>query len=97
MPPIDCIGAHLEHDSAALGSAVPSQFPPLHLPSDPVRPARTRLRRQPFPAQRLAIMGTVRRWQQSRCAAALAECGTGKPLVSLVNALAMIPLQLVEK
>jgi hypothetical protein len=53
-------------------------------------------------------MGLVRRWQQARAGAVIAECGTGKTLVSLgaiqthaenrpFAALAMVPPQLVEK
>jgi hypothetical protein len=53
-------------------------------------------------------MGLVRRWQQARAGAVIAECGTGKTLISLAavqthaenrpfTALAMVPPQLVEK
>jgi hypothetical protein len=53
-------------------------------------------------------MGLVRRWQQARAGAVIAECGTGKMLISLgavqthaedrpFTALAMVPPQLVEK
>jgi len=53
-------------------------------------------------------MGTVKRWEEARCAAAVAECGTGKTLISLgsvfthakgrpFTSLAMVPPQLVEK
>jgi hypothetical protein len=53
-------------------------------------------------------MGIAKRWQEARCAAAVAECGTGKTLISLgsvfthadgrpFTALAMVPPQLVEK
>jgi hypothetical protein len=53
-------------------------------------------------------MGPVRRWQQARAGAVIAECGTGKTLISLAavqthaggrpfTALAMVPPQLVEK
>jgi hypothetical protein len=67
-----------------------------------------RLLRKPYPAQTLAIMGLVRRWQQAHAGAVIAECGTGKTLISLgavqthaedqrFTALAMVPPQLVEK
>jgi hypothetical protein len=67
-----------------------------------------KLLRKPYPAQTLAIMGLVRRWQQARAGAVIAECGTGKTLISLAavqthaenrpfTALAMVPPQLVEK
>lgn len=108
MSPLASIGAYLDRYGAALSSEVLSKFPPLHLPTDPAWPALARLKRQPFPAQRVAIMGIVKRWQDARCAAAVAECGTGKTLISLgsvfthadgraFNALAMVPPQLVEK
>ncbi len=53
-------------------------------------------------------MGIVKCWQEARCAAAVAECGTGKTLISLgsvfthasarpFTCLAMVPPQLVEK
>jgi hypothetical protein len=53
-------------------------------------------------------MGLLRRWQQARASAVIAECGTGKTLISLAavythaegrpfTALAMVPPQLVEK
>jgi hypothetical protein len=66
------------------------------------------LLRRPYPAQTLAIMGLVRRWQQARAGAVIAECGTGKTLISLGavqthaedrahTTVAMVPPQLVEK
>jgi impB/mucB/samB family C-terminal domain/DNA polymerase-iota, thumb domain len=53
-------------------------------------------------------MGVVKRWNEARGAAVIAECGTGKTLISLgavqvhserrpFTALAMVPPQLVEK
>jgi len=67
-----------------------------------------KLLRKPYAAQTLAIMGLVRRWQQARAGAVIAECGTGKTLISLgaiqthaenrpFTAIAMVPPQLVEK
>jgi hypothetical protein len=78
-----CIGTYLREYGQALGERVLGQFPPLHAPADAVWPGLIRLKRRPFPAQALAIMGTVKRWQEARCAAAVAECGTGKTLISL--------------
>ncbi len=67
-----------------LGEKVLTQFPPLHSPGDPVWPALYQLKRKPFPAQTLAILGIVKRWVQARAAAVVvAECGTGKSLISL--------------
>src|SRR5687768_2393969 len=103
-----CIGDYLRAYGQALGDRVLNQFPPLHGAGDPVSQLLHRLKRRPFPAQSLAIMGITKRWRQARCAAAVAECGTGKTLISLgsvfthaegrpFTALVMVPPQLVEK
>src|SRR2546430_10786760 len=51
----------LFRSGAALGDRVLGRFPPLHEPSDPVWPALKQLKRRPFPAQALAIMGIDRK------------------------------------
>src|SRR5438046_6731457 len=67
-----------------------------------------KLLRRPYPAQTQAIMGLVRLWERARAGAVIAECGTGKTLISLgavqthaenrpFTAVAMVPPQLVEK
>lgn len=102
------IGEYLQIYGSVLGDRVLAQFPALHRPSDPAWPELQQLKRRPFPAQNLAIMGIAKRWQSSRCAAAVAECGTGKTLISLgsvfthsrgrpFTCLAMVPPQLIEK
>lgn len=102
------ISDYLRHYGQELGNRVLNQFPPLHSPEDPLAVELRQLKRRPFPAQALAIMGIVKRWREARCAAAVAECGTGKTLISLgsvyahaggrpFTALAMVPPQLVEK
>jgi hypothetical protein len=99
------ISEYLQVYGNVLGDRVLAQFPPLHNPDDPIWPELHRLKRRPFPAQTLAIMGISKRWQQARCAAAVAECGTGKTLISLggvfthsagrqFTCLAMVPPQL---
>ena len=76
--------------------------------SDAVSPRIEGLLRTPFPAQAIAIMGVAKRWQKARTAMVVAECGTGKTLISLgamhvrsqgspFTALAMVPPHLVEK
>ena len=45
---------------SALGDHVLSRFPALHGPADPVSPALSQLKRRPFPAQAMAIMGIVK-------------------------------------
>ncbi len=108
MSGLTCINDYLQTHGSALGQRVVDQFPPLHRPADASWPALLELKRAPFPAQTLAIMGIVKRWEAARCAAAVAECGTGKTLISLgsifthargktFTALTMVPPQLVEK
>jgi Helicase conserved C-terminal domain len=91
-----------------LGGRILRTYPPLQGVEDPPSPLLGQLLRRPFPAQTLAIMGVVKRWNEARTAAVIAECGTGKTLISLAaahvhsagrpfTALAMVPPQLVEK
>lgn len=82
--------------------------PALFKPGDPISPRMSTLLRKPYPAQEIAAMAVVRRWQEARAAAVVAECGTGKTLVSLAaihchaeskpyTVLAMVPGHLTEK
>jgi superfamily II DNA or RNA helicase len=102
------INDYLRAYGTALGDRVLREFPPLHHPNDPVWPEIERLRRKPYPAQLLCLLGVVKRWEKARTAAVIAECGTGKTLISLgavhtsargsrYTALAMVPPQLVLK
>jgi len=108
MVALASIADYLRIYGSALGEHVLARFPALHSPDEPVWPALAQLKRRPFPAQAMAIMGIVKCWQDARCAAAVAECGTGKTLISLgsvfthasrqpFTCLAMAPPQLVEK
>jgi superfamily II DNA or RNA helicase len=108
MVALASIADYLRVYGSALGERVLARFPALHSPDEPALPAVTQLKRRPFPAQAMAIMGIVKCWQDARCAAAVAECGTGKTLISLgsvfthaskrpFTCLAMVPPQLVEK
>ena len=102
------IPTYLREHSDEMGTRILESYPPLHSVDDPPSPTIARLLRKPYPAQTLAIMGLVRRWQQARAGAVIAECGTGKTLISLgaiqthaenrpFTAVAMVPPQLVEK
>jgi superfamily II DNA or RNA helicase len=102
------IGDYLREYGQALGKLVLDRFPAVHGPEDPMWPDLQHLKRRPFPAQAMAMMGVVKRFEDSRCAAVVAECGTGKTLISLgsvfthangtpFTCLAMVPPQLVEK
>jgi hypothetical protein len=105
---IDSIAAYLRAWASELGERIVQTYPPLHGFDDPASPLTGQLLRKPFPAQTLAMMGVVKRWNEARGAAVIAECGTGKTLISLgavhvhsnrkpFTALAMVPPQLVEK
>jgi superfamily II DNA or RNA helicase len=102
------IADYLRVNTNELAARILQSFPPLHAVDDPPSPLINKLLRKPYPAQTLAIMGLVRRWQQARAGAVIAECGTGKTLISLgavythaegrpFTAIALVPPQLVEK
>lgn len=104
----ECVNDYLASNGPELASKIVESLPPLHSIGDPVSPLLGRLRREPYPAQALAVMGIVKQWERSRSAAAVAECGTGKTLISLASvfvhsqakpftALAMAPPHLVDK
>ena len=76
MPLPDSISDYLRTHSSLLGARILESFPPLHAIDDPPSPMISKLLRKPYPAQTLAIMGLVRRWQQARAGAVIAECGT---------------------
>jgi superfamily II DNA or RNA helicase len=103
-----CINDYLSSHGPELAAQIVQSLPPLHSIGDPISPLLGKLRREPYPAQVLAIMGIVKQWERSRSAAAVAECGTGKTLISLASvfvhsqsrpftALAMAPPHLVDK
>ena len=105
---IDSIPAYLRTWASELEERILQSYPPLHGFAAPASPLVGQLLRKPFPAQTLALMGVVKRWNEARGAAVIAECGTGKTLISLgavhvhsdrkpFTALAMVPPQIVEK
>src|SRR5579863_2990076 len=108
MPLPDSIFTYMTHHSKELGERILRDFPALHRMGDPLSPRINALRRKPFPAQSIAIMGIVKRWEGWRTAAIVGEMGTGKTLMAFgaidvhsngrrYNALAMVPPHLVEK
>ena len=99
---------YLRQFAHQLEERILQQFPPLHQPGEPLPAELARLRRTPYPAQALAIAGISKRWDTENSAAAIAECGTGKTLISLgamfvhskgkpFTALVMVPPQLTMK
>jgi superfamily II DNA or RNA helicase len=108
MPELATIYEYMRAHSNLLGERILEKYPALHRIEDPVSPRIDTLLRRPFPAQTIAIMGTAKRWSFARTALVVAECGTGKTLISLgaihvhsagkpYTALAMAPPHLVEK
>jgi len=83
MPVPESLADYLRTYASELGERILKSFAPLHAVDDPPSPLVDKLLRRPFHAQTIAIMGLVRRWQQARAAAVVAECGTGKTLISL--------------
>lgn len=109
MAALATIFDYMRQFSSELGTRIIESFPPLQSPETEVLPLLEKLRRQPFPAQALAIMGSVRFFQTGAKAAKLvAECGTGKTLMSMsacyahangrrFSAIVMCPPHLPEK
>ena len=108
MGELTTIYDYMRSHAALLGERILLQFPALHQVDDPLSPRIEGLLRMPFPAQAIAIMGLAKRWQKARTGMVVAECGTGKTLISLgaihvhsegkpFTALAMVPPHLVEK
>ena len=108
MPVLSTIYDYMRTHAALLGERILQEYPALHQFDDPVSPRIAGLLREPFPAQTVAIMGVAKRWQRARTGMVIAECGTGKTLISLgavhvhsdgnpFTALAMVPPHLVEK
>ena len=108
MSELETIYSYMSAYSTVLGERILEQYPALHKFEDPDSPRIESLLRRPFPAQTIAIMGAVKRWSFAKTALVVAECGTGKTLISLgavhvhsagrpYTALAMVPPHLVEK
>ena len=102
------IYAYMRAHASLLGARILQEYPALHQFDSQVSPRIEELLRKPFPAQTIAIMGIAKRWNQARTGMVVAECGTGKTLISLgavhvhsegkpSTSLAMVPPHLVEK
>jgi superfamily II DNA or RNA helicase len=108
MPELSTIYDYMRANASLLGARILQEYPALQQFDDPVSPRIEGLLRKPFPAQTIAIMGIAKRWRQARTGMVIAECGTGKTLISLgaihvhsegkpSTSLAMVPPHLVEK
>jgi superfamily II DNA or RNA helicase len=108
MPELSTIYDYMRAYALLLGERILGQFPALHQAHDPISPRIESLLRRPFPAQAIAIMGLAKRWREARTGMVVAECGTGKTLISLgamhvhsegrpFTSVAMVPPHLIEK
>jgi superfamily II DNA or RNA helicase len=108
IPQLETIYDYMKLFAQPLGQRILQEFPALQGFEDPVSPRLKQLLRRPFPAQAIAIMGVAKRWEDWKTAAIVAECGTGKTLMSLAaihvhadgkpyTAIAMVPPHLVNK
>jgi superfamily II DNA or RNA helicase len=108
MPEMSTIYDYMRANAGLLGARILQEYPALHQFEDSISPRIEGLLRRPFPAQSIAIMGLAKRWREGRTAMVVAECGTGKTLISLggvhvhsqgkpFTTLAMVPPHLVEK
>src|SRR5229473_4946340 len=83
MPELSTIYDYMRANASLLGARILQEYPALHQFDHSVSPRIENLLRKPFPAQTIAIMGLAKRWQQTRTGMVVAECGTGKTLISL--------------
>ncbi len=108
MQNLDTIHDYLRCHSDEIGERILSSFPALHGADESPSPLLARMLRAAYPAQALAIMGVMKRWQLARNANVVAECGAGKTLIALgsmlvhsagrpFSALVMAPPHLVAK
>ena len=108
MEPPNDIPTYLRVFANEMGERILQSFRPMHGPQDPPSPLLAKLLRRPYPSQAVVAMGVVKRLAEARSAAVVAECGTGKTLISLASiyvasegkpftALAMAPPHLTMK
>ena len=72
------ISEYLRAWAPILGERILQTYPPLQGFDDAASPLTAQLLRKPFPAQTLAMMGVVKRWNKARGAAVIAECGRAR-------------------
>ena len=71
--------------ASELGDRIVESYPPVQAPGDPLSPEFAKLKRKPLTAQALAIQGTAKFLETCRAAKIVAECGTGKTLMSMAT------------
>jgi hypothetical protein len=84
MPELSNIYDYMRAYALPLAERILEQFlPALHRAHDPLSPRIDSLLRRPFPAQGMTTMGLAKHWREARTGMVVAECGTGKTLISL--------------
>ena len=74
---------YLKTYAADLDERILETYKPLHGTDDPIAPEMRTLKRAPFPAQEIGIMGAVKYLQAAGDTNIVAECGAGKTLIAL--------------
>jgi hypothetical protein len=106
--PLVDIFSYMRAFAPEMGERIIESYPPLHSPADAPSARIKELLRKPLPAQELAIMGTAKFLKDHHSAKIVAECGTGKTLMSMstcyvhadgrpLTALYMVPPHLTKK
>jgi superfamily II DNA or RNA helicase len=85
MPELSTVYDYMRAHASLLGERILREYPALQQFDDAISTRIAGLLRKPFPAQTIASMGVAKRWQQARTAMVVAECGTGKTLISLAS------------
>jgi len=73
------IAEYLSCFSQELGDRILQIYPALQSPQDPVSGRFNTLLRSPFAAQRLAVMGIVKRWHRAKTAAVIVTSSKSWP------------------
>lgn len=76
---------YMRANGTLLGDRILETFPPLQGANDPLSPRLDDLVRAPLPAQAVAIQALATFLKKGNAAKVVAECGTGKTLVSLAT------------
>lgn len=108
MPTLETTFDYMRAFANEMGSRIVESYPAIHKPEDAVSPLLRNLKRKPLAAQTLAIMGVAKYLKDHDAAKIVAECGTGKTLMSIAacyvhaqarpfTALVMCPPHLVRK
>jgi hypothetical protein len=83
MAALTTVFDYMRNFAGELDDRIVESYQPLHKPEDPLSPQIAKLKRRPLAAQALAIMGTSKFLNKAKAAKIVAECGTGKTIMSM--------------